>query len=128
MKIVPGVELIDEREGVGEPAQKGDRVVYNIKIFLNRGDEVPINEQQAAHGLPAEMMRAEGTQTFIDHHATLGKRQSIPGIEHSLVGMKPGGYRKVRVGPHLAYRDHGIPGLIPERAVLVIEIWLREIR
>jgi FKBP-type peptidyl-prolyl cis-trans isomerase len=41
--------------------------------------------------------------------------------------MKAGGYRKVRVSPHLAYREKGIAGLIPENAVLVIEIWLREI-
>jgi FKBP-type peptidyl-prolyl cis-trans isomerase len=39
--------------------------------------------------------------------------------------MKAGGYRKV--SPHLAYREKGMAGLIPENAVLVIEIWLREI-
>ena len=41
--------------------------------------------------------------------------------------MKSGGYRKVRVSPHLAYRDKGLPGLIPEDAVLVFEIWMQEI-
>jgi FKBP-type peptidyl-prolyl cis-trans isomerase len=41
--------------------------------------------------------------------------------------MKAGGYRKVRVSPHLAYRDKGIPDLIPPDAVLVVELWLRAI-
>jgi FKBP-type peptidyl-prolyl cis-trans isomerase len=41
--------------------------------------------------------------------------------------MKPGGYRKVKVSPHLAYGERGIPGLIPTNAVLVIEIWLRQV-
>ncbi len=37
------------------------------------------------------------------------------------------GYRKVRINPHLAYRDKGIPDLIPVDAVLTCEIWLRAI-
>ena len=48
------------------------------------------------------------------------------GVEHALMGMKVGGYRKVRVSPHLAYRDTGIPDLIPPNAVLICEIWLRD--
>jgi FKBP-type peptidyl-prolyl cis-trans isomerase len=40
--------------------------------------------------------------------------------------MNVGGYRKVRISPHLAYRDKGIPGLIPPNAVLICEIWLRD--
>jgi len=102
-------------------------VVYNVKIFVNRGEEVRLNERQAGLGLPAELIRREGDQTFIDHRVTLGRRQAITGIERVLVGMKPGGYRKVRIAPHLAYRDKGVPGLIPADAVLVIELWLREV-
>lgn len=73
------------------------------------------------------MIRTEGSQKLINHTILLGKRQAIPGVEHSLVGMKEGGYRKVSASPHLAYREKGIPGLIPENAVLIIELWLREI-
>ncbi|HKO31768.1 MAG TPA: FKBP-type peptidyl-prolyl cis-trans isomerase, partial [Nitrospiraceae bacterium] len=61
------------------------------------------------------------------HTTVLGRRQAIAGIEHALMGMKVGGYRKVRISPHLAYRDKGIPELIPSNAVLVVEIWLRAI-
>jgi FKBP-type peptidyl-prolyl cis-trans isomerase (trigger factor) len=126
MNIEPGIELVEETEGVGKATKKGDRVVYNIRIFLNRGDEVPINENQAKHGLRADILRQEGEKVFVDHQTILGKRRSIAGIERSLIGMKPGGYRKVRVSPHLTYGEKGIPGLIPANAVLVIEIWLRE--
>jgi FKBP-type peptidyl-prolyl cis-trans isomerase len=41
------------------------------------------------------------------------------------MGMKAGGYRKVRLSPHLAYRAKDIPGLILGDAVLVVELWLR---
>ena len=126
MKRVNGLEWLEEREGEGPPAQKGNTVVYNTKIFLNRGDEVPLNDQQAQY-LPKEMIRVEGGVTLVDHKTILGRRQAIAGVEQALTGMKAGGYRKVRIGPHLAYRDKGIPDLIPPNSVLTVEIWLREI-
>jgi len=126
MKRINGLKLLDEREGAGTPAKKGDRVVYNSKLFLNKGDEVPLNAKLAGC-LPKEMFRVEGGVTFIDHNVVLGRRRVIAGVEHALMGMKVGGYRKVRVSPHLAYRDKGIPDLIPPDAVLICEIWLRNI-
>lgn len=126
MKRLGGLKLLAEREGEGKSAQRGDRVVYNTRIFLNRGEEVPLNEIQTRH-LPAKLVRVAEETTFIDHTIILGRRQAMAGVEHALLGMKVGGYRKVRVSPHLAYHDKGIPDLIPPDAVLICEIWLREI-
>ncbi len=126
MKPLSGLKLLEEQEGAGTPANKGDCVVYNTRVFLNQGEELPLNTKQAEH-LPKEMVRVEGGITFIDHRTVLGRRQAIVGVEHSLIGMKVGGYRKVRVSPHLAYRDKGIPDLVPPDAVLICEIWLRDI-
>jgi FKBP-type peptidyl-prolyl cis-trans isomerase len=77
--------------------------------------------------IPKDMIRVEGDVTFVDHKTLLGRRQTMAGVEHALMGMKAGGYRKVRISPHLAYRDKGIPDLIPPDAVLICEIWLRDI-
>jgi FKBP-type peptidyl-prolyl cis-trans isomerase len=126
MSRINGLEWLVEREGEGRSAQKGDTVVYNTKVFLNRGDEVPLNSQQSQY-LPKEMIRVEGGIILVDHKTILGRRQTIAGVERALMGMKTGGYRKVRISPHLAYRDRGIPDLIPPNAVLTVEIWLREI-
>ena len=126
MKRMSGLKLLDEREGAGTPAKKGDRVTYNTRIFLNQGDEVPLNELQVKQ-LPKEMVRVEAGATSIDHIIVLGRRQAIAGVEHALMGMKVGGYRKIRVSPHLAYRDIGILDLIPPDAVLIVELWLRGI-
>jgi len=126
MKRMSGLTLLDEREGAGAPAQKGDRVVYNTRMFLNQGDEVPLNDVQAKR-LPKDMVRVEAGVTFVDHTIVLGRRRAIAGVEHAVMGMKAGGYRKVRMSPHLAYRDTGVPELIPSNAVLVVEIWLRAI-
>jgi FKBP-type peptidyl-prolyl cis-trans isomerase len=126
MKRLSGLKLLEEREGEGTPANKGDRIVFNMRLFLNKGDEVPLNEMQAKH-LPKEMIRVVDGETLIDRTIVLGCREAMAGVEHALMGMKVGGYRKVRISPHLAYRDQGIPDLIPPDAVLICEIWLRDI-
>jgi FKBP-type peptidyl-prolyl cis-trans isomerase (trigger factor) len=125
-EVARGITLLKEIEGQGPPAARGDRITFNMKICLNRGDEVPLNTIQAQH-VPEQMIRIVAGEKLVDHTATLGRRNVIAGVERSLTGMKPGGYRRVRVSPHLAYREKGLPGLIPENAVLEVEIWLREI-
>ena len=126
MKRTSGLRVLEERAGEGRAAQKGDHVVYNIRLFLNRGDEVPLNSLQAK-SLPQEMIRIEDGVSLIDHRIVLGRRQAIAGVEQALIGMKVGGYRKVRISPHLAYRNEGIPDLISPDAVLLVEIWVRAI-
>jgi len=126
MKRLSSLTLLEEREGEGRSAERGDRVVYNIRLFLNKGNEVLLNERQVEH-LPDDRIRVEAGGTFVDHKTLLGSRKTIAGVEHTLMGMKVGGYRKVRVSPHLAYRDKGIPDFVPPDAVLICEIWLRDI-
>ena len=76
MKRMSGLKLLDERAGAGTPAQKGDLVVYNSRIFLNQGVEVSLNDFQAKQ-LPEDMLRVEAGFTFIDHRIVLGRRQAI---------------------------------------------------
>ena len=126
MKRLSGLKLLEEREGEGAPANKGDRVLFHMRLFLNKGDEVRLNETQAKH-LPKEMIRVVDGVTLIDRTIVLGRREAMAGVEHALMRMKVGGYRKVRVSPHLAYRDKGIPDLIPPETVLIVELWLQRI-
>ena len=126
MKRLSGLTLLEEREGAGQVAQKGDHAVYNVRLYLNKGDEVLLNEKQAEYA-PKEKIRIQDGVTLIDRTVTLGRREVMAGIEQALIGMTVGGYRKVRISPHLAYRDKGLPELIPPDAVLVVEIWLRAV-
>ncbi len=56
--------------------------------------------------------------TLVDRTIVLGSRQAIAGIEQALIGVKAGGYRKVRISPHLAYRM--------EAALDISEQWVRK--
>lgn len=98
-----GIKVLEERAGTGAVAEKGDTVSFECAGFLSRGDCI-------------QEKRLE--------QATLGRRQVIAGIGKALIGMREGGYRKVRISPHLAYRDSGVPGRIPPNAVLVYELTL----
>ena len=126
MKRVPGIRLLKETEGSGAAARKGDRVTYNLRLFLNKGDEVPLDEQQQGD-VGRDAKRIEGDRQVIDRVATLGRREVVAAVEYGLNGMRAGGYRKLKASPHLAYGTAGIPGLVPENAVLVLELWLRAI-
>ena len=53
------------------------------------------------------------THQFEDHNEW--SAQTMAGVEHALIGMKVGGYRKVRISLHLAYRDKGITDLVSSR-------------
>ncbi|MFO0774658.1 MAG: FKBP-type peptidyl-prolyl cis-trans isomerase [Nitrospiraceae bacterium] len=121
-----GVKVLEERGGEGATAQRGDRVVFNSRIVLNRGEEVPPTIHQPDLVPRGQLRSVDGTM-MVDHQAVLGTRDIIAGIERSLIGMKVGGYRKVRISPHLAYRDKGIPGVIPPNAVLTVELWLQQV-
>ena len=122
--LAKGVELIDDVAGSGQEANKGSQVRYAVRLFLRRGDEVSRDaELIAAAAGHLETQVIDGAERVL-HSVELGKRQAIAGIEKALVGMKEGGYREIRVAPHLAYGERGVPGSIPANAVLRIKLWL----
>jgi FKBP-type peptidyl-prolyl cis-trans isomerase len=102
-----GIRIVSETEGVGAQARKGDLVAFDCAAFLNKGAEI-------------HPRRSE--------NVVLGSRRFIAGVEAALVGMREGGYRKVRISPHLAYRAAGVEGKVPPNAVLLYELWLASVQ
>lgn len=94
---------MDELEGAGEVAGRGSKVDLRYTMKLNRGDVIHDNE-------------------FLSFQ--VGERRVIAGIEYGVEGMRAGGRRRLRIGPHLAYGEKGVPGKIPQNAVLIVEILL----
>ena len=44
VKLDSGLKLLEDIPGTGAVARKGDRVTYNLRLFLNQGDEIPLDE------------------------------------------------------------------------------------
>ena len=102
-----GIKLLSETQGTGEPIKKGDTVKVRLNGWLNQG-------QQIQEDYLGEVI--------------VGGREVIPGIGYSIEGMRRGGKRKVKISPHLGYREAGIENLIPPNAVLVYEIEVLEVK
>lgn len=98
-----GVEYEDVKLGDGPTAVRGAKVEVRYDLFLNRGQQIQENQHSSFR---------------------VGKRRSIPGLEYGVEGMRVGGERRLRVGPHLAYRERGVPGVIPAEAVLEFYVTL----
>ena len=132
MNIRQGLKLLEEKKGYGHVAELGDHLIYNLRVYFNHGEEIPINDlskttrEKLNRYCPGNFTNEEGCE-LINFNTCLGRRDVLRGIEYSLYGMREGGYRKVKVSPQLAYKMKGIPGKIPPNAAIIFEIWLRKI-
>ena len=99
MQSRSGLDIQDVSVGTGDVVERGSRVSIARRGWLNRGDEF-----------------GSGAVSF-----RVGRREAIAGLDYGVVGMRAGGVRRLRVSPHLAYGDQGVPS-VPARAVLDIEV------
>ena len=105
-----GVEFVEIIEGSGEPVTGNVWVRVRVRMFLNKGKELT-----GLWGASDEGMCFRLTD-----------REIVPGLRYSVDGMRVGGRREVTIGPHLAYGETGIPGVIPPNALLRGQIELLE--
>jgi FKBP-type peptidyl-prolyl cis-trans isomerase len=52
----------------------------------------------------------------------------IAGLFYGIDGMRVGGTRKLKISPHMAYGERGLPPVIPENAVLLVEVTMLQER
>ncbi len=97
-----GIKLLDETPGAGEPVQVGDIIEIVYDLYLHRGELVQSN------------FRCK---------MTLGDRNIIAGLNYGIEGMRVGGRRRFKAGPHLCYGSAGVSG-VPANAVLVFDVQL----
>jgi len=95
-----GINIISETLGSGPELKKGDRVRIRYDLQLNRGDFLLRDE---------EMLLIVGDRNF------------VAGLRYGLEGIRAGGTRRFRAGPHLCYRDQELAN-VPKNAVLVFDI------
>ena len=101
--MLAGIKLKSEKVGDGREAKRGDKVTVSYDLVLNRGDVV---------------------QSLDSFSFTIGKRDVIAALDYGVEGMRVGGRRCFRAGPHFGYRDEGVDGIIPPNAVLIFDVKL----
>jgi FKBP-type peptidyl-prolyl isomerase-like protein len=87
-------------------------------MWLSHGDPVRWAEPW---GL-ADRARIEDGGTTLFTTLRVDRVFMFAGLFHGVEGMRVGGRRRLRVAPHLAYREAGVPGVIPPNALLTVEI------
>jgi len=122
-----GIELIEDLPGRGAIAENGFQIVYNARFFLHHGDEVTYDQRSIALYRDQLSIRKIDNVELIDHTTILGKRQTIACVERSLYGMQAGGFREILASPHLCYGERGIDGLIPQNAMLRVQLWVQDV-
>lgn len=102
-----GVRYEDIKVGDGPEAVRGCGVTIRYDLLLNRGEVVQQQEEF----------------TF-----QVGDRATIAGLAYGVEGMRQGGMRRIRSGPHLGYGKLGVPGMIPADALLEFRVTLLSVR
>jgi len=101
---VGGVTVDDKKEGKGKAAKKGDRVEMRYIGKLKNGKVFDSNKK----GKPFSFK--------------LGVGQVIKGWDVGVVGMTPGGERRLTIPANLAYGKKGAPPDIPPNSDLIFDI------
>lgn len=119
-----GIKVLSDCPGTGPPVQRQRTYLVRLKIWLNKGDPV---KWPSPWGLVDRARLEDAGETLITD-LRIDREHLINGLFYGIEGMCIGGTRKLRISPHLAYGERGVPGVIPADAVLVVEIGVIEER
>jgi hypothetical protein len=114
----PGVELLEEERGSGAEVERRSTYRFRLRCWLRRGDPVRWSEPW---GL-GPRARLEDAGTALVTELRVDREPMFAGLFHGVQGMRVGGTRKLRIAPHLAYGEAGVPGVIPPNALLTVEV------
>ncbi len=101
------LQIVDVTLGSGAEAKMGDLVSVDYTGSLQDGT---VFDSSRPRGKPLQFR--------------LGANQVIKGFERGVVGMKPGGVRRITIPPELGYGKRGVPPAVPPNATLIFEVEL----
>ena len=102
-----GLKYIDQKEGKGDEAKRGDTVAVHYTGWLDNGKKFDSSRDRD------EAFEFE-----------LGAGKVIKGWDEGVAGMKVGGSRRLTIPPELAYGARGAGAVIPPNATLIFEVGL----
>lgn len=114
----PGVELLEGIPGLGPAVRRYAYYDVRLRMWLSRGDSVRWDEPWGI--LKHARLEDDGTTLFTT--LRVDRELMFAGLFYGVDGMRVGGMRRLKVAPHLAYREKGIDGVIPPNALLIVEV------
>lgn len=119
-----GIKVLEDIPGSGPEVERQRVYLLRLKLWLNKGDPI---RWKSPWGLTDRARLEDDGETLIAD-LRLDRDHLINGLFYGIEGMRIGGTRRLKISPHLAYGKRGIPGLIPEDAVVVAELSILEER
>ena len=113
-RLRSGLTLLMDIPGNGELVRRQHNYLIRLRLWLHRGD-------------PVRWEFEDNTETLITE-MRIDRRSMMNGLFYGIDGMRVGGTRRLEIAPHLAYGEKGVPGRIPENALLTAEITILEAR
>lgn len=136
MNIRPGIKLLNEIEGYGDPIGKGDRFEAVYKYYRNKGEPIILNV--VLHPPIPKIEEIDGecriswmspnvikSNVIYDYSGWLTRQSGLPpGLYYSLLGMKRMGYRHVKIAPHFLSNSIFDDKAVKKNSVIKVEIFL----
>ena len=113
-----GIKVLDDLPGAGEPVERQRVYRVRLKLWLNNGE--PVVWERPFGLIDRALLEDDGETVVTD--LRIDRENLFAGLFQGIDGMRVGGRRKLKVSPHLAYGERGIPGRVPPNAVIVAEI------
>ncbi|MDX1404643.1 MAG: FKBP-type peptidyl-prolyl cis-trans isomerase [Woeseiaceae bacterium] len=120
----PGIELLADQPGSGPEVRRRHVYLLRLKLWLNKGD--PVRWASASGFVDRARLEDNGETLVADMR--IDRENLVNGLFHGIQGMRIGGTRKLKIAPHLAYGARGVPGTIPENALIIAEVSVLEER
>ena len=120
-----GIKLLDDQIGSGPVIARQHSYRIRVRMWLNKG--TPIRWDRPWGGDITHASLEDDGHTLVTN-LRLDRVFLINGLFYGMEGMRIGGTRKLKISPHLAYGERGVPEVVPPNAVLIAEIAVLEER
>jgi hypothetical protein len=123
-RLRSGLTLLTDIPGSGDPVRRQHNYMVRLRLWLHHGD--PVRWQMPSGPVGVGRLEDEGATLITEMR--IDRRSMMNGLFYGIDGMRVGGTRRLEIAPHLAYGEKGVPGMIPENALIVAEVTILEAR
>ena len=117
-----GIKILEDIPGAGPPIERKQLYQIRLRVWLNKGEPV---RWRFVWGLVSRARLEDDGQTLVTD-VRMDRVSLFNGLFYGIEGMRVGGTRKLRISPHLAYGEKGLPDVIPPNSVLTAEVAILE--